>query len=51
MDGTIITANRSFDAMGYRLDEIQGGTITMLRTAGSTRQQHVPRHFGQPDPR
>ena len=31
MDGTIITANRNFlDAMGYRLDEIQGKHHSMF---------------------
>ena len=35
MDGTIITANQNFlDALGYRLDEIQGKHHSMFVAAG-----------------
>ena len=38
MDGTIITANQNFlDAMGYRLDEIQGKHHQMFVAAGIAR--------------
>jgi methyl-accepting chemotaxis protein len=48
MDGTIITANQNFlDAMGYRLDEIQG-KHSDVRAAGTARQRGLQGVLGQP---
>ena len=42
MDGTIITANQNFlDAMGYRLDEIQGKHHQMFVAAGDARKRRI----------
>ena len=46
MDGTIITANQNFlDAMGYRLDEIEGKHHPMFVAAGDARQRAEYRAF------
>jgi hypothetical protein len=47
----IITANQNFlDAMGYRLDEIQGKHHQMF-AAGAARQRGLQGVLGQPQPR
>ena len=52
MDGTIITANQNFlDAMGYRLDEIQGKHHSMFVAPDEREQRGLSRVLGQPQPR
>ena len=53
MDGTIITANQNFlDAMGYRLDEIQGKHHSMFVAAGVCAAATEYRAFwAEPQPR
>ena len=52
MDGTIITANQNFlDAMGYRLDEIQGKHHQMFVAAAMRDSDGVQGVLGEPQPR